>query len=85
MANLAEYRVAGLFNGCINVAGLVSVPGARESQSSSEIADGDAGARKKDDDAVRVDVKFTSFGMKLGVLPEITVPLGWANPTVSFV
>lgn len=32
---------------------------------------------------VRVDVKFTAFCLKIGVLPQLKVPLGWSNPTVS--
>ena len=33
-------------------------------------------------EAVRVDVKFTAFCLKIGVLPQLKVPLGWGNPTV---
>ena len=34
-------------------------------------------------EAVRVDVKFTAFCLKIGALPQLKVPLGWSNPTVS--
>ena len=33
-------------------------------------------------EAVRVDVKFTAFCLKIGALPQLKVPLGWSNPTV---
>lgn len=33
---------------------------------------------------VRVDVKFTAFKIKVGVLPTLTIPLTWPKtPTVS--
>ncbi|CAL5227493.1 g10474 [Coccomyxa viridis] len=32
-------------------------------------------------EAVRVDVKFTAFCLKIGALPQLKVPLGWSNPT----
>ena len=32
---------------------------------------------------VRVDVKFTAFCLKIGVLPQLRVSLGWKTPTVS--
>ena len=35
-------------------------------------------ARRRSE-TVRVDVAFTSFGLKLGALPELRVPVGWAN------
>lgn len=34
-------------------------------------------------EAVRVDVKFTAFCLKIGVLPQLKIPLGWSNPTVG--
>ena len=34
-------------------------------------------------EAVRVDVKFTAFCLKIGALPQLKVPLGWSNPSVS--
>ena len=36
-------------------------------------------------EAVRVDVKFTAFCLKIGALPQLKVPLGWSNPTVSYI
>ena len=32
--------------------------------------------------AVRVNVKFTAFSLKLGALPALQIPLEWASPTV---
>ena len=65
MQNLAEFRVAGLFNGYLNVAGTV------------------APVQHENKEAIRVDVKFTAFGLKLGVLPELRIPLSWPqSPTV---
>jgi hypothetical protein len=59
--NLAEFRVANAFNGFLNVAGTVDP----------------VVARGVDSEAVRVDVKFTSFSLKLGGLPPLRIPLTW--------
>ena len=32
-------------------------------------------------DATRVDVRFTNFSLKLGALPELSVPLDLFSPT----
>ena len=41
--------------------------------------------RNSDGEAVRVDVKFTSFSLKLGALPQLKIPLTWPKtPLVSF-
>ncbi len=34
------------------------------------------------EEAVRVDVQFTAFSLKVGALPPLKIPLGFANPTV---
>ena len=34
------------------------------------------------EEAVRVDVQFTAFSLKIGALPPLKIPLGFANPTV---
>ena len=40
--------------------------------------------RNSDGEAVRVDVKFTSFSLKLGGLPQLKIPLTWPKtPLVS--
>jgi hypothetical protein len=36
-------------------------------------------------EAVRVDVKFTAFCLKVGALPQLQVPISWSNPTVSHI
>ena len=42
--------------------------------------------RNPDGEAVRVDVKFTSFSLKLGSLPQLKIPLTWPKtPLVSFI
>lgn len=33
------------------------------------------------EEAVRVDVQFTAFSLKIGALPSLKIPLGIANPT----
>ena len=63
--NMAEFRVANLFDGYLNVSGTVSPTGKTEPK--------------------RVDVAFTSFSLRLGILPELKIPLGWPKqPTVSW-
>lgn len=63
--NIADFRIANLINGYLNVEGTVApVMGTGE--------------------AVRVDVKFTAFCLKIGALPQLKVPLGWSNPIVSY-
>ena len=64
--NIAEFRLANTTNGYLNVEGTV-----RPAERSSP-----------DDEAVRVDVKFTAFSLKLGALPALKIPLEWASPTV---
>jgi len=59
--NLAEFRVANAFDGALNVAGTVTPV---------RPPGGDA-------ESVRVDVRFTSFSLKLGALPTLTIPLTW--------
>lgn len=66
MENIAEFTVAGRFDGFLNVEGTVA-PVVPESASS---------------EAVRVDVKFTSFQLKIGSLPGLQIPLNWISPTV---
>ena len=34
-------------------------------------------------EAVRVDVMFTAFVLKIGVLPGLRIPLSWLSPKVS--
>lgn len=34
------------------------------------------------EEAVRVDVQFTAFSLKIGAMPPLKIPLGFANPTV---
>ena len=64
--NIADFRIANLINGYLNVEGTVApVMGSGE--------------------AVRVDVKFTAFCLKIGALPQLKVPLGWSNPIVSYI
>lgn len=63
--NIAEFTVAGRFDGFLNVEGTVA-PVVPESASS---------------EAVRVDVKFTSFQLKIGSLPGLQIPLNWISPT----
>ena len=61
--NIADFRIASLLDGSLNVEGTVA----------PAMAPGEA---------VRVDVKFTAFCLKIGALPQLKVPLGWSNPTV---
>ena len=43
-----------------------------------------APVQHENEEAIRVDVKFTSFGLKLGALPELRIPLSWPqSPTVG--
>jgi len=66
--NLAEFRVANAFNGALNVMGTVD----------PVVPPGD------DSEAVRVDVRFTSFSLRLGGLPPLRIPLTWPKaPLVS--
>jgi len=67
--NLAEFRVANAFDGALNVAGTVTPV---------RPPGGDA-------ESVRVDVRFTSFSLKLGALPTLTIPLTWPKAPLGFV
>lgn len=69
--NLAEFRVANAFNGALNVAGTVE-----------PVTPSGGGV---DAEAVRVDVKFTSFSLKLGGLPPLKIPLTWPKTPLGFV
>lgn len=59
--NIAEFRIASAVNGCLNVAGTVE-PVQQEGNSA---------------EVIRVDVGFTSFSIKLGILPALSIPLTW--------
>lgn len=62
--NLAEFCVANLINGYLNVSGTLA-PAGKEAPT-------------------RVDVAFTAFSLRLGILPELKIPLGWPKkPTVG--
>lgn len=64
--NIAEFRLAGGVDGFLNVEGTVQP----------------VEPMTPDGEAVRVDVKFTSFSLKVGALPALRIPLEWASPTV---
>ena len=69
--NIAEFRIAISVDGYLNVEGTLEPAQPSSSDSGSE-------------EAVRVNVKFTAFSLKIGVLPALKIPLGFANPTVLF-
>lgn len=68
--NIAEFRIAKSVDGYLNVEGIVEPAEPSSSSTSSE------------EEAVRVNVKFTAFSLKVGALPALKIPLGFANPTV---
>lgn len=59
--NIADFRIANAVNGYLNVAGTVEP--IRHEGNSSEV--------------IRVDVGFTSFSLKIGILPQLKIPLTW--------
>ena len=61
MQNIADFRVANAFSGVLNVTGTVE-PEKKEGNST---------------EVIRVDVGFTSFSLKIGVLPQLKIPLTW--------
>ena len=65
--NIAEFTLAGRFDGFLNVEGTVQ-----------PIVPSDSRA-----EAVRVDVAFTSFRLKVGRLPGLHIPLNWISPKVG--
>ena len=62
--NIADFRIGGSMNGYLNVEGTVAL----------------AGPDAQSGEAVRVDVKFTAFSLKLGALPAARIPLEWGQP-----
>ena len=66
LQNIAEFRLANAANGYLNVEGTVR-PAERSSPG---------------EEAVRVDVRFLAFSLKVGALPALKIPLEWASPTV---
>ena len=67
--NVADFRIANAVNGYLNVAGTVE-PIKHEGNSS---------------EVIRVDVGFTSFSLKIGILPQLRIPLTWPKtPKVTF-
>jgi hypothetical protein len=70
LENIADFRIANSVNGYLNVEGTVEP--AQPSSSDSGL-----------EESVRVNVKFTAFSLKIGFLPALKIPLGFANPTVN--
>ena len=66
MQNIADFRLAGGVDGYLNVEGTVQ-----------PVEPTSPGA-----EAVRVNVKFTAFSLRIGALPALQIPLEWASPTV---
>jgi hypothetical protein len=81
--NIASFRLAGAVDGYLNVEGTVRPVAAAAGPSSSGAAVAGEREKRKEEEAVRVDVEFTAFSLKIGVLPALKIPLGWANPTVG--
>ncbi len=71
LENIAEFRIANAADGYLNVEGTVE-----PAQPSS--------SKRGAEEAVRVNVKFTAFSLKIGFLPALKIPLGFANPTVRW-
>lgn len=65
--NIAEFSLVGI-DGYLNVEGTVS----------PVVPSG-----KGKDEAVRVDVAFTAFVVKVGALPGLRIPLNWISPKVG--
>lgn len=59
--NIAEFSVASSLDGYLNVAGTVE---AIQLEGNST-------------ETIRVDVGFTSFSLKIGPLPQLSIPLTW--------
>lgn len=68
--NIASFRLAGAVDGYLNVEGMVQPAEPSASGTGAE--------------AVRVNVRFTAFSLKIGALPALKIPLGWSNPTVNY-
>ncbi|KAK9814967.1 hypothetical protein WJX73_003488 [Symbiochloris irregularis] len=62
--NIAEFSLVGV-DGFLNVEGTVSPA---------------IPAEKDKSEAVRVDVAFTAFVVKVGALPRLRIPLNWISP-----
>jgi hypothetical protein len=87
--NIASFRLAGAVDGYLNVEGTVrpaqppppqQQQPAQQQQPQQQTRQGTRNAPA--DEAVRVNVEFTAFSLKVGALPALKIPLGWANPTV---
>ena len=65
--NLSEFQLLGKVNGSLNVEGTIEP----------------VKVDRYNSVMVRVDVKFTAFNIKLGILPALSIPLTWPKtPTV---